>query len=62
MSERNISPLIAGDKYKYEYIYSDQVVKNKVESCINDESVPNKINQVVRLCTVLQEKNRCFCN
>ena len=54
MSEINILLIFAGDKDKGEYISSEQVVKYKGESCINDQAVHYKINQVVRYCTGIQ--------
>ena len=57
MSELNIFLLFTGDNNKGEYISSYQVVKYELESCINDKSVHDKINQVVRDCTGIQENN-----
>ena len=54
MSEINISLLFAGDNNKGEYISSEQVVKYEGEACINDQSVHDKTNQVVRDCTGVQ--------
>ena len=60
MSEINILLIFAGDKDKGEYISSEQVVKYKGESCINDQAVHYKINQVVRYCTGIQERKKIF--
>ena len=54
MSELKISLLFAGDKNKGEYISSDKVVKYEGETCINDQAVHDKTNQVVRECTCIQ--------
>ena len=43
-----MSQILALDNNKIEYISSDQVEKDEGESCINDQSVPDKTNQAVR--------------
>ena len=42
MSGLNISLIFSGDKNKYEYISSDQVVKYEGETCINYQAVYDK--------------------
>ena len=54
VSELNMSQILALDNNKVEYISSDQVEKDEGESCINDQSVPDKTNQDVRDCTYFQ--------
>ena len=47
MSELNIYTIILGDKNKGEYISSEELDKYEVELCINEQSVPYKINQFI---------------
>ena len=60
MSELKISLIFAGDKNEGEYISSEQVVKYEGQACINDQSVHEKTNQVVRECTGIHEKKNIF--
>ena len=62
MSELNTSPLLTGDKNKGDYISSVKLAKDEAEERINNKSVPDKTNQVVRDCAVFQKKKRRFCN
>ena len=48
MSELNISLVFVGYKNKGEYISSEQVLKNEGGSCINDQTVHDKNNKMVR--------------
>ena len=48
MYEINIFLLLVGYNNKGEYISIDQVIKDEVEVCINDQAVPDKTSQLVR--------------
>ena len=54
MSELNILLVFAGDKNKGDYISSEQVVTYGGKAYINDQSVNDRTNQVVRECTGIQ--------
>ena len=60
MYKLNISLIIEGDNNKGEYISSENVLKYEGEARINVQSVHEKINQVVRDCTGIQEKKNIF--
>ena len=48
MSELKILPLLVGDNNKGEYISSEKLEKDEGEACINEQSVPDKTNHIVR--------------
>ena len=60
MSELKISPLLVGDNNKGEYISSEKLEKDEGEACINEQSVPDKTNHIVRDCIFSQLNKRSF--